>query len=374
MSMSRIQNGLRLVGQNGTMYTLLSPLARRNHPHVWRACQSDNERDEIIIKHPPDDTDPEKRSFQREMNMQKLFKPSRFIRKMTDTIPASSDLPEMMVLEPFEKTLWSARTKRPLAIWEIKYIMKATLLGLQEIHKQGLVYCDFKMENVLLNGFNNDAATEDQEVVGRMRVKIADLGSVMAPDRGDVTSLTYRSPEVYFKKPWTSAIDIWAWGIVYFHLIQAQINFSAPGIYDSIIKNTTLAQKAKAVQASQIHDFNLQENEYFEGCDFSVVKEVDLAFEEEHWTDRLIARGVPEYDVVFLYAVLEPDPTKRMIAEDIFATGVFGCLPGIKSISFPPKSSQDRSHDSCSNHVRAGTGTPPSPASAFLSPLIILQG
>ena len=36
----------------------------------------------------------------------------------------------------------------------------------------------------------------------------------MAPDRGNVTSLTYRSPEVYFKKPWTSAIDIWAWGIV----------------------------------------------------------------------------------------------------------------------------------------------------------------
>ena len=47
---------------------------------------------------------------------------------------------------------------------------------------------------------------------------------------------------------------------------------------------------------------------------------MDLEFEEEHWTDRLVALGVPEYVVVFLYAVLEPDPSKRMTAEDIFAT------------------------------------------------------
>ncbi|OOF95584.1 hypothetical protein ASPCADRAFT_6107 [Aspergillus carbonarius ITEM 5010] len=177
------------------------------------------------------------------------------------------------------------------------------------------------MENVLLNGFNNDAANEDQTELAKMTVKLSDLGSVMAPDRGNVTSLTYQSPEVYFKKPWTSAIDIWAWGIVYFHLLQAQINFSSPGIYDSIIKGTALEQKEKAVQASQIHDFNLRENEYHQDCDFSAVKDVDLEFEEEHWTDRLVALGVPEYEVVFLYAVLEPDPTKRMTAEDIFATG-----------------------------------------------------
>lgn len=36
---------------------------------------------------------------------------------------------------------------------------------------------------------------------------------VMPPASGGVTSITYRSPEVYFNKPWTGAIDIWAWGI-----------------------------------------------------------------------------------------------------------------------------------------------------------------
>lgn len=93
------------------------------------------------------------------------------------------------------------------------------------------------MENVLLNGFDDiNPASDDEKVPLRMQVKLADLGSgkegiretficvrtcnniliVMAPGRGEVTSITYRSPEVYFGKPWTSAIDIWAWGITVF--------------------------------------------------------------------------------------------------------------------------------------------------------------
>lgn len=61
-------------------------------------------------------------------------------RKMVDKIPASSDLPGMMVLEPIEKTLWSARMRRPLSTREIKHIMRLALLGLREVHEKGLVY------------------------------------------------------------------------------------------------------------------------------------------------------------------------------------------------------------------------------------------
>lgn len=57
--------------------------------------------------------------------------------------------------------------------------------------------------------------------------KLADLGSgkicqqhlmhnlinILVPSRGEVTSIAYRSPKAYFNKPWTRAIDIWAWGI-----------------------------------------------------------------------------------------------------------------------------------------------------------------
>lgn len=166
----------------------------------------------------------------------------------------------------------------------------------------------------------------------------------MPPDRGEVTSITYRSPEVYFGKAWTSGIDIWAWGICskepksfefdgrakpwpqkYFHLLQAQIDFNSPGIYDSVIKGGTLEQKAAIIRACQCHDFDLRSIEYFQDCDFSAVDDHEvkggLNSGEEHWTDRLVALGIPEYDVVFLYAVLQPDPTKRMTVDQILETG-----------------------------------------------------
>ena len=74
------------------------------------------------------------------MEMQRLFQPAKFIRKMIDIIPPLSDAePTMMVLEPFEKTLWSARTRRPLTTREIRHIMKLALLGLREIHEKGLI-------------------------------------------------------------------------------------------------------------------------------------------------------------------------------------------------------------------------------------------
>ncbi|GAQ05219.1 hypothetical protein ALT_2540 [Aspergillus lentulus] len=324
-----LQKGTKLIGESGRTYILIAHLVQLAIPNVWKAHQWGNEKEQFVIKHPQSDGSPEKRwpAFRKEMEMQRLFQPAKFIRKMVDVIPARSDMePTMMVLEPFEKTLWSARTRRPLTTREIKHIMKLALLGLPEVHEKGLVYCDFKMENVLRNGFDDsDPASDDVTIPLRINVKLADLGSVMAPDRGEVTSITYRSPEVYFGKAWTSAVDIWAWGIAYFQLLQAQIDSNSPGMYDSVIKEGTLEQKAEMVRACQCHDFDLRSVEYFQDCDFSAVDDQGvkggLNSGDEHWTDRLVALGIPEYDVVFLYAVLQPDATKRMTVDQILETG-----------------------------------------------------
>ena len=90
------------------------------------------------------------------------------------------------------------------------------------------------------------------------------------------------------------------------------------------MKHGTLEQKAQAVKASQCHDIEIRSIEYFQDCDFSDCGDVEADSEEEHWTDRLVALGVPEFDVVFLYAVLQPDPTKRMTIDQIFDTGYLG--------------------------------------------------
>jgi hypothetical protein len=139
-----LQKGIKLIGESGRTYFLTAPLVQRRIPNVWKANQWNNENNQFVIKHPQSGDSPEKGwpAFRKEMEMQRLFQSAKFIRKMVDIVPPLSDAePTMMVLEPFEKSLWSARTRRPLTTREIKHIMKLALLGLREIHEKGLVYC-----------------------------------------------------------------------------------------------------------------------------------------------------------------------------------------------------------------------------------------
>lgn len=85
------------------------------------------------------------------------------------------------------------------------------------------------MENILVGGFNNESAGSGKELV----TKIADLEMstlhsiekfpdvrqlieklVESPSQETISSIAYRSPEVYFSKPWTASTDIWSWGMV----------------------------------------------------------------------------------------------------------------------------------------------------------------
>jgi hypothetical protein len=121
--------------------------------------------------------------------MQKQFLKSPMIRKMVDLIPKSVISAPMMVLQPLEESLWDARNNRPFTVDEIKWIMQAVLMGLGEIHLEGLVYSgkslipassilinillDLKIENVLLKGFKRDAQGNLRSIIARL----ADCGT-----------------------------------------------------------------------------------------------------------------------------------------------------------------------------------------------------
>ena len=72
--------------------------------------------------------------------MQKLFSDSPFIRQMIDFIPPEPGTKPQIVLQAFEKTLWTARLQRPMTSDEIKWIMKAVILAIWTVHRKGLVY------------------------------------------------------------------------------------------------------------------------------------------------------------------------------------------------------------------------------------------
>lgn len=191
---------------------------------------------------------------------------------------------------------------------EIVAIMKGILQGLAEIHDQGLVYGDLKMENVMISGFDVGCAGDGSA----LEVKIGDLGTVSYPSIGTLQPLAYRAPEVYFRKEITPAADIWSAGLVYSHLVEAQSKFSETGIYDGLTSpSSTMDQRVNAVEKQMTKDFDLRNTDYYKGCDLPSRSETPTT--GNHWAER----GHGKLATNFLDRVMKADPRDRPTARAI---------------------------------------------------------
>jgi len=185
-------SGLVIQGQSGRKYRLVTPLysGKDREPHVWKAVDVTDENHQFVVKCPESNGYKAQNlaAFQYELGMQKRFRDAPFIRSLIDFAPgcSSQDMPHWMVLEGFEKTLWTARLRRELSFREIRWIMKAVLLGLWTIHQEGFVYSgivsqlffnllkksysatDLKMENVVLNGFQDEEPGNVRSIIARL--------------------------------------------------------------------------------------------------------------------------------------------------------------------------------------------------------------
>lgn len=87
----------------------------------------------------------------------------------------------------------------------VQNVMRQILLGIQFIHKNGVIHCDLKPENIMF-------ASEDQE-----SLQIIDLGSAITSGSGlgdYIQSRFYRSPEVMLGLPYNNKIDMWSCGCI----------------------------------------------------------------------------------------------------------------------------------------------------------------
>ena len=229
--MTAITEGSQLIGESGKTYLAVGPLGQAN---VWTAVETSNLNNIVVIKSPTSDDDAGASwpHFQHEMIMHELFKDCDGIRKLVDRVPPvkARGAPPMLVLEIFETTLWQARAKRPFSRGEIKAVCRGILRGLQQVHSKGLVYADLKMPNVMISGFDVSTPGDGSKLVA----KLGDLGIVMPPCNGKVQPVAYRAPEIYFKGEIAPPADIWAFGLVCCHLLEAQIRFSKTGLYDDL--------------------------------------------------------------------------------------------------------------------------------------------
>jgi len=307
-----LTEGKELRGESGKTYEAVSSLGQ---PNVWVAVEKGNNANIVVLKE-PDAHDPVPwPRFQHEMIMHELFKNCPSIRKQVDRIPPTDNggLPTL-VLEMFETTVWTARTKRPFTSAETKAICKAALIGLRDVHNQGLVYADLKMENIMLNGFDVHEAGDSKKLV----TKLGDLGIVMPPANGQVQPVVYRAPEVHFKGEITSKADIWSFGLIYCHLLEAHERFSDTGLYDDLdVGSGTLSERLDAVRFAIANDYEVHGDAYYRNVS---LPRQDRRGKGNQW-EELRSRGLEQAEVDFLRWVMRVDPRKRPSAKEILATG-----------------------------------------------------
>ncbi|KAI1123695.1 kinase-like domain-containing protein [Nemania abortiva] len=310
-------------GESNAVYSFIRPLGKRtgSRANVWLVEKDD--KSEFIAKGPSPDDDKLSGwpAFQHELKMQRLFNDEKMIRRMVDFIPSSATEGPMIVLKLFEQTLWDARNARPMTTSEIKWIMEGVMLGIQTIHRRGLVHTDIKMENIVITGFDNDKPNENlREII----VRIADCGSISQPGKREISSLTYRSPEVYFGKPWDYGTDIWSWGIILAQLLLAQVDFKSPGMYDAI-STGTLEDKTRIARERMAADFDLLSVPlYTEGDSFSLLPSQRPGPDDIYmWAVDMSEKGISGEDIQFLVDVLNPRPDVRLTGDEIMRSGYF---------------------------------------------------
>ncbi|OJZ85070.1 hypothetical protein ASPFODRAFT_190922 [Aspergillus luchuensis CBS 106.47] len=314
-------------GERGTRFRLVRPLgtpARDKAFNVWLAIDESRPDAEYIIKLPPGDNNDSPWSntalaaFKHELEMQRLFAKNPMIRRLVDYLPESEPVGPMMVLEAFTDSLWDARNARPFTAKEIKWIMKGVLLGIYTVHMRGLVYTDLKRENVVLGGFDSSKPSENfRDLI----VGLADCGSISKPSTREITSLTYRSPEVHFGKSWTSSTDVWSWGIILAQFFQAQVDFRSAGIYD-LIQSKSLEEKRDTIRGQLAIDFDLSSLPFYaEDKQCARILPTPQPERAYMWANNMVEKGVPGNDIQFLVEVLHPDPNARLTVREILESG-----------------------------------------------------
>lgn len=101
-------------------------------------------------------------------------------------------------------------------------VFQQVLMALNYLHLRNIVHRDIKLENVLMQTDN----------IENLNIKITDFGfaKISVPDNGltDVLgSPLYMAPEIILKKPYGTAVDIWAAGVMLHVLVVGEPPFVA---------------------------------------------------------------------------------------------------------------------------------------------------
>uniref|UniRef100_A0A1E1X4J1 IkappaB kinase n=1 Tax=Amblyomma aureolatum TaxID=187763 RepID=A0A1E1X4J1_9ACAR len=103
---------------------------------------------------------------------------------------------------------------------DVRRVLSDVTSGLEYLHSNHVIHRDLKPENIVL-----------KDVDGKTVYKIIDLGYAKEFDQSSlcnsfVGTLQYLAPELFEKKPYTRAVDLWSLGILAYEVITGQRPFS----------------------------------------------------------------------------------------------------------------------------------------------------
>jgi serine/threonine protein kinase len=160
------------------------------------------------------------------------------IRPLLDEVDPDTES-HALVMRWLDGDLLDATKDRQLSSPEVKLVAKGVLEALKVLHADGFVHTgkliiifyilvieseaynqiDVKPNNVLVN-YADDSKQRITEV------QLADFGSTVSEESGhakdgdDISTPIFRSPEAAMQLPWTTATDIWSFGITVSFLVM----------------------------------------------------------------------------------------------------------------------------------------------------------
>ncbi|PYH34418.1 putative calcium/calmodulin dependent protein kinase [Aspergillus neoniger CBS 115656] len=202
------------VGATGSRYQFGSMIQEK--PYVGRVWLAKSGKDKFILKDIPRDIYD---NFTVDIRP-RLWKNSH-IRLPCDSIPGQRIFVYKYMTDDFLSLV-----KRGISTQSRKQILKASLLGIAELHEQHVVHLDFKPDDIMV-----DCRDKGEEETVVKRVLLTDLeNAAYLPEGRCIKGMlagndNWRSPEAHFRGELNKPTNRLAFGIVCLYAVLARVIF-----------------------------------------------------------------------------------------------------------------------------------------------------